>query len=337
MKLIPYEKKASYVLLIFILSLLGCQDAIKVDPGPNPLPGPVHDWTIQWGDVLTNFTDVFFIDQHVGWIVGNDNTILSTTMGGQTWPQAPVNNYVGNFRSVHFIDQTQGWIAGDMNGVSVDGNVYISVNGGAYPETQKTIKYPLNIVFALDKDHVWTAGDNGQILHTSDGGVNWNESSTILETTINDIYFLNRDTGFASGDNGQIMRSMDGGITWESEFSLPGIDIKAIHFFDTVTGWASGSWNTILLYDNDSDLKWTKTSIDTESVKTTWNDIFFIDDEIGWIVGEDGSVYKSENGGRTWVKESTGITSNLNAIYMVDYQKGWIVGEEGVILSYTPD
>ena len=83
-------------------------------------------------------------------------------------------------------------------------------------------------------------------------------------------------------------------------------------------------------------MEWTVETIFYEVIGTTWRDIFFTDEQTGWVVGDAGLVYKSEDGGMSWVKETTGTFSNLNAIHMINDQSGWIVGDEGIILTYTP-
>ena len=224
-----------------------------------------------------------------------------------------------------------------MNGSNKDGNIYLSTNGGAYPEIQKSVEYPLNAIFGLDKDHVWAGGENGQMLYSQDGGINWMESNTDLELTIFDIQFLDSDTGFACGSTGIIIKSSDGGINWEDELTIPGIDITALYYKDTETGWACGSNNSIFLYETEASASsWTQVTIINEPAGTVWRDIFFVDDHIGWLVGDGGAVYRTEDAGKSWEKETTGIFDDLNAIYMFGYNAGWIVGEEGLIMTYTP-
>ena len=302
-----------------------------INPDNNP-----YDWTLQYTEVSVDLTDVFFVDNTTGWIVGNQNTILSTTMGGNTWPQAPVNSFDGNFRSVTMINENTGWISGDMNGNSINGNIYISLNGGSYPESQRVSNFPLNTVFGLNESLVWSGGEKGQLLYSVDGGKNWNESVTKIDFSIADIQFLNEKEGYAVGEKGNILKSIDGGLNWELDTKFPETDLKSVHFISSSIGWVSGSWNTILKYNANSEDKWTSMRIENEPAGFVWNDIFFLNEIYGWIVGAGGTVYKTENGGNTWLRESTGLFSDLNAIHMVNTSTGWVVGEEGVILTYTP-
>lgn len=60
--------------------------------------------------------------------------------------------------------------------------------------------------------------------------------------------------------------------------------------------------------------------------------IFFINDNIGWIVGSDGFITKTTNSGVDWIRQNSGITSYLKCVTFVDVDNGWVVGEDGVIL-----
>jgi len=78
-----------------MISFYGCQD----DSTDGSIPGSgsppqtnPFDWRLQFTETSVDLKDVFFIDQSTGWVVGDNNTILSTTIGGDKWPQAPINN-----------------------------------------------------------------------------------------------------------------------------------------------------------------------------------------------------------------------------------------------------
>ncbi len=336
-----YQRIKVHLIFSFLMiSIYGCQDdtVSGTVPGPGNLPqANPYDWSLQYTEAFVDLKDIFFVDKSTGWVVGDFNTILSTTMGGDTWPQAPINDYDGNFRGVHMINSDKGWIAGDMNGKIEDGSIYLSINGGAYPEPQTSTMYPLNTVYSFEDDYVWSGGDNGQLLFTHDGGNNWQEPDTNLEIAIFGIHFIDKENGFISGSRGSIYKSTDGGHSWEIDYKHSEVDILAIHFIDSTKGWACGSRNTIFLFSNDGiTSEWTAHTISSEKPGITWRDIFFIDDQTGWIVGNGGTVYRSEDGGKSWIKESTGLFADLNAIYMFKDQKGWIVGDNGVILTYTP-
>ena len=67
-----------------------------------------------------------------------------------------------------------------------------------------------------------------------------------------------------------------------------------------------------------------------------WNDIYFVNATTGWVVGSEGSIYKTSDAGVTWSRETSGTFEHLNAIHMISSSKGWIAGDNGLILTYTP-
>lgn len=64
-------------------------------------------------------------------------------------------------------------------------------------------------------------------------------------------------------------------------------------------------------------------------------DIFFIDAERGWVVGNSGIIYLSLDGGDTWSIRQSGTISNLTTIHFVNDQRGWVGGENGILLKTT--
>ena len=61
--------------------------------------------------------------------------------------------------------------------------------------------------------------------------------------------------------------------------------------------------------------------------------IQFIDVKHGWIVGSNGIVVATSDGGKTWQRQATAITGQLQAVQFVDSQTGWILGSTGALLA----
>ncbi|RKY87001.1 hypothetical protein DRQ09_05195, partial [candidate division KSB1 bacterium] len=90
------------------------------------------------------------------------------------------------------------------------------------------------------------AGQNGVILKTTDGGVNWNVLNAGTGEDLNNIYFLNESVGFVCGNNGIILLTEDGGRNWYLQNSQTTNNLESIIFSDDTTGWISGQNGTIL-------------------------------------------------------------------------------------------
>ncbi len=64
------------------------------------------------------------------------------------------------------------------------------------------------------------------------------------------------------------------------------------------------------------------------------NTVYFIDQNTGFIVGEDGVFLKTTNGGIEWQAFDTGIDSDLNSVtFIANGLNGWAVGDRGTIIS----
>lgn len=66
---------------------------------------------------------------------------------------------------------------------------------------------------------------------------------------------------------------------------------------------------------------WTPQSYESEPA--TLRAIHFIDANTGWAAGYDGLIVHTTNGGTSWSKQTTGITTRLVALRFVDANYGW--------------
>ena len=61
--------------------------------------------------------------------------------------------------------------------------------------------------------------------------------------------------------------------------------------------------------------------------------VFFVDAQRGWTVGDDGVVLATGDGGTTWQAQDSGARLRINSIQFIDAQRGWAVGDEGTVLA----
>ncbi|GEM_PF-593336 len=75
----------------------------------------------------------------------------------------------------------------------------------------------------------------------------------------------------------------------------------------------------------------------TEVITATYaaglNDVQFLDDQNGWIVGGGGLLLKTTDGGITWTEVNVPTTLSLNSIFFVDENVGYIGGGTRTILK----
>jgi photosystem II stability/assembly factor-like uncharacterized protein len=55
-------------------------------------------------------------------------------------------------------------------------------------------------------------------------------------------------------------------------------------------------------------------------------DVFFLDPERGWAVGDRGAIWATEDGGATWAAQESPLGCRWESVFFVDSRNGWIVG-----------
>ena len=61
-----------------------------------------------------------------------------------------------------------------------------------------------------------------------------------------------------------------------------------------------------------------------------FKDVFFIDQNKGWIVGTDGVIVSTENGGTTWTQAKKFTADSFVQIYFANETTGWLLCERNV-------
>jgi photosystem II stability/assembly factor-like uncharacterized protein len=65
-------------------------------------------------------------------------------------------------------------------------------------------------------------------------------------------------------------------------------------------------------------------------------DVFFLDEDKGWITGQFGKAMQTDDGGMTWKPAPIYGGTDLNGIWFADEMHGWLVGAMGTYM-YTTD
>ena len=63
--------------------------------------------------------------------------------------------------------------------------------------------------------------------------------------------------------------------------------------------------------------------------------VFFLDDDTGWIAGDNSTIYKTTNSGVSWVQQTSPEASNFQCIIFVSAETGWACGTGGTVIKTT--
>lgn len=76
---------------------------------------------------------------------------------------------------------------------------------------------------------------------------------------------------------------------------------------------------------------WIATKVGTEGLDLTA--VFFLDEKRGWIGGDKGFLSRTEDGGRSWVRQLVETTGGINDIYFRDKEAGFLLAGDTIFAT----
>lgn len=229
-----------------------------------------------------NLNSIFFTDPQHGWIVGDITDIMYTTNGGTTW-QTVANPTVNNLKSVYFVNSNIGWAVGNF------GTVLKTTDGGLnwVQQSSQTASNFFGVHF-FNELTGWAVGANSSIYRTTDGGANWGMQTSPVAATFYSLDFVDQQRGWIAGSNGTILKTTDGGSNWIMQASPTNNALRSVRALDASTVYAVGFFGTLV--KTTDGVTW-----QTESIGLSTNcwDVQFVDQNNGWIAGEDGFIFNA--------------------------------------------
>lgn len=146
-----------------------------------------------------------------------------------------------------------------------------------------------------------------------------------IDGMLQDVYFTDSQNGLVVGDGGLMLTTSDGGKTWEKmevDMRPPGAGQRPGGGGGPPPGFGRGG--PAPLYN-----------------------IYFVDENVGFIIGGRAVILKTEDGGKTWsrkmaMSDTPGrggnprpLRANLMGIQMINETTGFIAGSENTILKTT--
>lgn len=336
-------------------------------------------WVKTGTGIPAKVNDIQFFDANNGVLVtlsafAGRGVVKITSDGGETWREtacnAPLFDDCDTIWALHFPNPGFGIAVGGF----VSSDQYVSTDGGAtWTRRGPSIQFTEpNEVYFTDASNGWAVAGN-KYLRTSDGGNNWSQFNAPYAY---DIQLLTPSIGFVASYEG-VLKTADNGYTFtkSDRFDGPGAHLNDVGFADTRVGWSVGSgriWHTTdggqnwilqrgdipslkAVFSTNTQRAWTVgsggrifattnggTSWVAQTASTNYNlfDVAFVDDQYGWIVGEEssnynpnGRVWRTTNGGAQWTQSGyfSGYEQGAHGKFGVDFVNrnvGFIVGQE---------
>ena len=292
-------------------------------------------WDTLHSGTNTNFRSIDFSSVTNGVVTGNDPTtsygnIFHTSNGGNQWDLVETGTHGKN--DVCFSSLTRGWIACDsgyLKMTNMSGSLW-SYGGQIGAKDFYAISFPNDTTG-------YVGGESGILFRTENDGASWDTLNSGTNLAINDLFFSDAANGWIVGNGGYLAMTSDSGNSW-TQIAQPFfgfMNINGIGFSSNGTNAVSVGNQGDAVFTNDAGTNWN--SLATGRT-TTLNKISFANNLAGVIVGNNGLILRTENGGVTWMHDSVpGVTENLTGICWASDTLAFICGDNGRILKSNSD
>lgn len=218
------------------------------------VPAAFAAWTIQPSGTTEDLRRVRFTNGKIGWVTGENGTVLQTANGGRSWLQRNLGVTEGLW-GLDFVGRSHGWIGG------ANGLLLRTTDGGAtWTKTYGLVNRGFDLDF-VDPLHGWAVGGaywdgatgGAYVRTTYDRGATWTELLNGPSFNFYRTKFISATEGWVVGDG--VLRTRDGGLTWQSYDLMPiAIDVC---FPDASNGWISGHYGCLFRTSDGGDT-WTR-------------------------------------------------------------------------------
>jgi photosystem II stability/assembly factor-like uncharacterized protein len=295
----------------------------------------------------------------VGWAIGDPEsgyaTILHTVDGGQNWIRQGDSLSVPNvsLHAVQALNKHNVWIVGPQ----ADGYAAVlrTVNGGEdwqrLPNDRGALDEELLGLRAISEDEIWAVGANNTIIHTTDGGMSWEDKSdpNLPNYQLASIAVVGNKVwvcGNISTGGGILIYSDDYGETWTQQGDS---DFLADHGLIQISAasedeiWAVGHQRSIIHTSNGGQ-DWQVQKTDAESGYDA-NGVCAVNEDVVWVVEDLGYIFYTANSGQDWQQQQTPAAASSYFLYRVsplDANTAWVVAPSSTfpltgIILYTED
>ncbi len=192
------------------------------------------------------------------------------------------------------------------------------------PFGKVTMQRLLLVDAARHGSRVVAVGDRGYIVVSDDEGKSWRRAKSPAAPLLTAVEMLDAKTGWAVGHDSIVLATTDGGENWAQQFSAPSEQrpLLDVHFLDKDRGFAVGAYGAFY---------------ETADGGKTWNARKVIEDDkhlnaivplpggVLVILGEAGTILRSEDAGQAWKPVPSPYKGSLF---------GGVVAEDGALVAF---
>jgi photosystem II stability/assembly factor-like uncharacterized protein len=172
-------------------------------------------------------------------------------------------------------------------------------------------------VWPTSPERAFIGGARGKLLLTEDGGRHFKRIKLGTDLAIFGVQMADAENGYLCGQDGLIMKTQDGGNTWQKLNSRTHLYLFSLSFPDRLHGFFVGQESVVLGTSNGGET-FLKRRLERlfppelqdfalPVMEPHLYGVNFVDDDHGWIVGEMGRIWSTDNAGTSWSEEQQSL------------------------------
>lgn len=208
--------------------------------------------------------------------------------------------------------------------------VFNTTNRGKTWTTQSELPLQtLNDIYFIGPRIGYSVGNGGIILKTTNGGETWQNLKSLTQNNLLTVFFLTENLGWITSEKGEILHTKDGGEAWDIQkfgqqitdyeknerviivdrypdmkypvFFPNRVQMASLNVgwcFGTLSDWGEDQEFSVLYQTDDGGGTWNVLEINESFLFSD----YLVQDRLNIYAIDDNSIYKSEDGCKTWGK-----------------------------------
>jgi photosystem II stability/assembly factor-like uncharacterized protein len=192
-----------------------------------------------------------------------------------------------------------------LAGLAGAGQGNSGAKSGEWAEKARLAPQSLLLDVSATADRMVAVGERGHILVSRDGGASWTQADVPTRTLLTGVFMRDAQVGWAVGHDEVVLRTRDGGQTWERVNYAPEKEkpLLDVWFADAKRGFAVGAYGELLVTSDGGD-SWDPRPVNGGD-DFHLNQIVASGDGTVYLAAEAGRIYRSDDGGGTFVPVSS--------------------------------
>jgi photosystem II stability/assembly factor-like uncharacterized protein len=178
---------------------------------------------------------------------------------------------------------------------------------------------------------VVAVGQRGHIVYSDDAGKSWRQATVPVSSDLVAVSFPSAQQGWAVGHDGVVLHTSDGGANWVKQLDGRSAGQRLAAFYAELA--AKGALGTA---EESAAIVDETRRLAKQGAENPFLDVWFADDNTGYIVGAFNLIFCTSDGGKTWEPwfHRTENAKRLH-LYAIRQVGGalYVSGEQGLVMK----